>query len=199
MRLLAPRPYFLLTLTLAIGFPPATSADSVEPQDSVETEGVPRYDPSMFRTGPLSDEEKRRRIEKLYANSRTHFPEVSEVTVEELDRLRETADVVLVDVRNPPEREVSIIPGAVTSEEVLGNPDAYGDKTLVAYCTIGHRSGLVAKELQARGQRIFNLKGAILSWTHSGRDLEHDGEPTRRVHVAGPKWSLEASGYEPVW
>lgn len=153
----------------------------------------------MFRRKPLTDDEKRQRIEDLYAKSKTHFPEVSEVTVDELDGLRRSEDVVLVDVRAPEERAVSIIPGAVTSDEVTSDPDAYDGKTLVAYCTVGHRSGLFAKDLQAKGMRIFNLKGAVLAWTHSGRDLELDGEPTRRVHVAGAQWSLEASGYEPVW
>lgn len=153
----------------------------------------------MWPSKKLSDEEKRQRIEDLYAQSKTHFPEVAEVTVEELDRLREAEDVVLVDVRAPQERQVSMIPGAVPADAVTADPTAWEGRTLVAYCTIGHRSGLFAKELQARGLRIFNLKGAILAWTHSGRDLELDGEPTRRVHVAGPKWSLEASGYEPFW
>lgn len=153
----------------------------------------------MFRTGPLSDEQKQQRIEKIYAKSRLLFPEVPEITVGEIDRLLETEDVVLVDVRAPKEQAVSIIPGAITSDELAANPEACEGKTLVTYCTIGHRSGLFAKKLQASGHRVFNLKGAILSWTHDGRELENDGKPTRRVHVAGPRWSLEASGYEPVW
>lgn len=153
----------------------------------------------MFRARPLSDDEKQRRIEELYARSRLHFPEVPEVTVDELDGLRAAGDVVLVDVRADSERAVSIIPGAVTSEEVLADPPAFAGRTLVAYCTLGHRSGLFARDLRRRGLEALNLKGAILAWTHAGRDLELDGRPTRRVHVAGPKWSLEASGYEPVW
>ena len=180
--------------------PPAAASRVVAPlQDGVESLTEPGYDPSMFRRKQLSDDEKQRRIEDVYANSRTHFPEVAEVTVEQLDRLRQSEHVMLVDVRAPKERAVSIIPGAITSEEVAADPAAFEDKTLVAYCTVGHRSGLFAKQLQARGQRVFNLKGAILAWTHAGRELELDGQPTRRVHVAGPKWSLEASGYEPVW
>ena len=153
----------------------------------------------MFPRRDLSDADKLQRIEQLYARSRLLFPEVAELTVQELDRLREHDEVVLVDVRSPKEQAISVIPGSVTADEVTGNPAAYAARTLVAYCTIGHRSGLFAKKLQAEGLRIYNLKGAILAWTHAGGDLESDGRPTRRVHVAGPKWSLEASGYEPVW
>lgn len=154
----------------------------------------------MWRATELSDDEKRRRIEEMYAQSRTHFPEVAGITVDQLDRLRESEDVVLVDVRKPEEQAVSMIPGAVPAEKVSDDPAAFASRTLVAYCTLGHRSGLFAQKLQARGHHsVFNLEGAILAWTHAGRALERDGEPTRRVHVAGPKWNLAAGDYEPVW
>ena len=146
-----------------------------------------------------SDSDKQLRIDSLYAVSKRLFPRVSDVTVEELDRLRETSDVVLVDVRNSPEQDVSMIPGAITKGEFEADPQAYADKTLVTYCTIGHRSGLYAQELQKSGFRVFNLKGSILAWTHAHRELADAAGATRKVHVAGPKWSLESSDYEPVW
>ncbi len=147
----------------------------------------------------MPDTEKQLEIEKLYARSKRLFPEVGDLTVEELDRLRETTRVVLVDVRNAPEQAVSMIPDSITSTELESDPSAYADKTLVTYCTIGHRSGLYAQKLQAAGFRVFNLKGSILAWTHAQRDLVDGDGPTRRVHVAGPRWSLESSDYDPVW
>jgi rhodanese-related sulfurtransferase len=147
----------------------------------------------------MADSKKLAEIEKLYGLSRRLFPEVAEVTVEEFDRLRESNDVVLVDVRDRSEQEVSMIPGSITREALQADPQAYAEKTLVTYCTIGHRSGLYARDLQASGFRVFNLKGSILAWTHAQRELENADGPTRKVHVAGPRWSLEASGYEPVW
>ncbi|MFQ5525988.1 MAG: rhodanese-like domain-containing protein [Thermoanaerobaculia bacterium] len=148
---------------------------------------------------PLSDEDKQARIEQLYARSKKLFPEVADLTVDELDRLCEHAPVTLIDVRNPPEQEVSMIPGAITAAEFEADPGSHAGSSLVTYCTVGHRSGLYAQRLQAAGHRVFNLRGAILSWTHAGRVLEDANGPTRRVHVAGPNWSLESSEYDPVW
>lgn len=147
----------------------------------------------------MEDSAKRREIEKLYARSKRLFSEIGDLTVEELDRLRETEEVVLVDVRNAPEQEVSMIPGSITTARLEADPGAFAGKTLVTYCTLGHRSGLYAADLQRSGFRVFNLKGSILAWTHAQRDLENADGPTRKVHVAGPRWSLEASGYDPVW
>lgn len=147
----------------------------------------------------MSDAGKQAQIEQLYARSKQHFPEVSDLTVAELDRLRESTEVVLIDVRNPPEQAVSMIPDAITSAEFEADPSAHAGATLVTYCTIGHRSGLYAQKLQAAGFKVYNLKGAVLAWSHGGRDFVDGEGPTKRVHVAGPTWSLEADGYEPVW
>jgi sodium/bile acid cotransporter 7 len=147
----------------------------------------------------MSDAKKQLEIERLYARSKRQFPGIEDLTVEELDRLREVTSVVLVDVRNPPEQEISMIPGSITSAELEGNASDYGDKTLVTYCTIGHRSGLYAQKLQAAGFRVFNLKGSILAWTHAQRELVDADGPTRRVHVAGARWSLASSDYDPTW
>ena len=147
----------------------------------------------------MTNEEKRDQIEAVYSRSRRLFPDVPELTVEELDRLSSSISVVLVDVRAEKEQAVSMIPGAVTAKAFEQNRERYLGMTVVAYCTVGHRSGLYTKKLLADGWQAFNLKGAILSWTHAGRDLEDHEGPTRKVHVAGEKWSLEADGYDPTW
>ncbi|MDX1502722.1 MAG: rhodanese-like domain-containing protein [Thermoanaerobaculia bacterium] len=149
-------------------------------------------------SGP-PDEAKRARIDALYARSKQHFPTVPDLSVEELERLREVQPVVLLDVRKPPEQEVSMIPGAITREELETHPDRYRDRPIVAYCTVGHRSGLYVRRLLDRGFEAYNLRGAILAWTHAGGELVRGEEPTRRVHVAGPQWNLAADGYEGVW
>ena len=155
--------------------------------------------PTPRKEADMSDAEKMAQIEALYARSKQHFPEVVDLTVAELERLRETEDVLLVDARNPPEQQVSMLPGAVPAQELDEHLSARPDRTLVVYCTIGHRSGLLAQRLQASGVKVYNLKGAILSWTHAGNELVDSEGPTRRVHVAGPPWNLAAEGYEPVW
>jgi sodium/bile acid cotransporter 7 len=147
----------------------------------------------------MNNEKKWAKIEAVYARSRRLFPEVPELTVEELDRLSSSTPVILVDVRAEKEQEVSMIPGAVSAQEFERFSDRYTGKTVVAYCTVGHRSGLYVKKLLVQGWQAFNLKGAILAWTHADRELVDQHGPTRRVHVAGSKWSFEADGYDPIW
>jgi rhodanese-related sulfurtransferase len=155
--------------------------------------------PTLRKEAKMSDAQKREQIEALYARSKTHFPEVVDLTVAELERLQESEDVLLVDARNPPEQEVSMLPGAIRAAELGSYLEQDPSRTLVVYCTIGHRSGLLARKLQAQGVKVYNLKGAILSWTHAGNELVDGDGPTRRVHVAGPNWNLAAEGYKPVW
>lgn len=147
----------------------------------------------------MTDEAKRQQIEAMYQKSRRLFPEVPELTPQQLAARRAEEKVVLVDVRSPAEQAVSMIPGAITSEQFEQNPSEYEGATIVTYCTIGHRSGLYAQQLLSRGLKAVNLKGAILGWTHNGGELKDAGGPTHRLHVNNPKCALQAEGYEGVW
>lgn len=148
---------------------------------------------------PQTDEERLARIEEMVAEVEARFPSVPVVTVEDVGRLLEKDSVVLVDVREAREREVSTIPGAIAAEVYEANPDAYGDVAVVAYCTIGHRSSQFAERLAGAGHEVFNLRGSILSWTHSGAPLVGPEGPTRSLHVFGTNWNLAPSAYEATW
>ena len=146
-----------------------------------------------------SDEAKRKKIDSMYARSKAQFPEVPEITAEELRERRGNEELVIVDVRGPEEQAVSMIEGAIPSMDFERDMDKYEGTPVVCYCTMGHRSGLYAQHLQRLGWDAINLKGSILSWTHAGGELVDAEGPTQRVHVWGPRTSLEAEGYEPVW
>lgn len=148
--------------------------------------------------GALSDSEKLRRIREMYEGYREAFPEVPELSVEELLG-KGAGEVVLVDVREPEERAVSMIPGAVTREAFEADPGAWAGRRVVAYCTVGYRSGLYAAELRRRGIDAYNLAGSLLAWTHAGQKLVNADGETRRLHVYGKTWDLAAEGYEAVW
>jgi rhodanese-related sulfurtransferase len=114
------------------------------------------------------------------------------------------SDVVLVDLRTISERQVSVLPGAVSTTNAEGLQAAVLDATragkrVVLYCTIGYRSGRAAEQLNKNGAAVSNLRGGILAWTHAGGSL-HDlqGAPTKRVHVFGHKWDLLPEGFESV-
>jgi rhodanese-related sulfurtransferase len=152
------------------------------------------------KSPPLTDEAKRAAIEKMYAEYKKSFPEVPEVTVDELIALQADGNVVIVDGREPAERAVSMIPDAISKETFEQDIESYRDSTIVAHCTIGYRSGKYAAELRKKGLNAFNLKGSILSWVHAGREVvDSEGRPTRRVHVYGEKWNLLPEGYEAEW
>ncbi|MCA9573435.1 MAG: tetratricopeptide repeat protein, partial [Myxococcales bacterium] len=84
----------------------------------------------------------------------------------------------VVDVREPAEQAVSMIPGAIPATTFEAHPEDYAGKEVVAYCTIGYRSGQWAKAWRAKGVDVRNLKGSLLLWTHAGGALVHDGAPT---------------------
>ena len=144
-----------------------------------------------------TEEQKFREIEQMCG--KVSLPGVPELTVDELRQLQSQEEIVLVDVRTPDEQVVSMIPGAITATEFEDNRRSYEGATVVTYCTIGGRSGKYAKGLVDAGVKAFNLRGAILAWTHAGGDLVDTEAPTRRVHVHGRRFDLTADGYEPVW
>lgn len=147
----------------------------------------------------MTDEEKLARVEEMVEEVERRFPEVEAVTVEEVGRLLETGNVVLVDARAPCEREISWIPGSITSEEFEQDPDRYADLTVVAYCTIGHRSSEYAKRQNEEGRPVLNLRGSLLSWVHAGAPLVGPDGPTHRLHVYGETWNLAPARYETIW
>ena len=151
-------------------------------------------------SGPTSDQEKRNRIDTLYGQAREKsFPNIPHVTVEKLLSELKTKKLVIVDVRSPQERRVSMIPGAISAEDFERDSKAYKPFRIVSYCTIGGRSGVYTKRLREAGFNAVNLKGSILAWAHAGQELIDENGPTLRVHVYEKKWSLLPRGYEPVW
>jgi sodium/bile acid cotransporter 7 len=92
-----------------------------------------------------------------------------------------------------------MLPGAMSRTEFEARKDDFRNIPIVAYCTLGFRSGKFAAKLRGEGFDAYNLRGAILAWTHAGQPLVDAEGETRRVHVYGRKWNLVASEYEGVW
>ena len=150
--------------------------------------------------GPVSDATRPAQIDTMYQEYRKDFPDVKEITPQEVEDAQKSGNLVLVDVRSPEEQAISMIPGAITAEAFAAAEDSYRDKTVVTYCTIGARSGIYADGLRKKGFDVSNLKGSLLAWTHAGLPLKNsEGKDTKRVHVYGKKWNLVADGYEAVW
>ena len=156
------------------------------------------------------DDDARRAAEVEAMVAEFSSPSVPEITAEALMAQMRDAGTgnpkpyVLVDVRTADERVVSAIPGSISSLEYESDFDAkYRHERVVAYCTIGYRSGkYVEKLIREKGVDAYNLRGSVLAWTHAAGELAEDGgsgAPTKRVHTFGKKWALAAGGYESVW
>ncbi len=151
---------------------------------------------------PESAADRRAQIETMYDEYRREFPGIRAMDARELmsSRKSDPANLVLVDVRTSEERAVSVITGAIPKDEFEAHESDYSDKKIVAYCTIGYRSGLYVRELQARGIDAYNLKGSVLDWAHEGGEfVDPEGQATNRVHVYGKSWNLLPDEYEAVW
>ncbi len=143
-------------------------------------------------------EDRKKIVYNMYEGYKKEFTSVEDMTPKMAMRLMEENRVLFVDARKPAEIKVSMLPGAVTKEDFLKTPFKYKGKTVVAYCTIGYRSGKFAEEMKTKGILIYNLKGGILSWVlESGKVFDTNGE-SKRVHVYGEKWNYLPEGYEAV-
>jgi sodium/bile acid cotransporter 7 len=149
--------------------------------------------------GSLTDEQKRIKIEKMYSEYKKKFPDVPDIDPQQAMPLWESQKVVFVDVRESDEQFVSKLPGAVTAEAFLENPDKYKDYIKIGYCTISYRSGKLAQKIRNEGIAMYNLRGGLLSWVHNGGKVYSGTKETNRIHVYGRLWDLGPDRYEAVW
>jgi rhodanese-related sulfurtransferase len=145
-----------------------------------------------------------KKITAMYLKSKLKFPDVPDISADELIERMVAEKIIVVDNRDQDERDVSMIPGAITASEFEGNikreTKAYADAVIVVYCTIGERSGIYAEKLRKRDIDAHNLRGGVLAWSHAGGGfVDGLGESTKRVHVYGVRWNLLADGHTPVW
>jgi sodium/bile acid cotransporter 7 len=145
------------------------------------------------------DTQKKKIVYKMYADYKKDFPDIPDITANDAMELIKAGKAVFVDTRKQKEMEVSTLPNAVTKEAFLKDPQKYGKKTVIGYCTISYRSGILAQKLSKDGIRMFNLKGGILAWVLEGGKIYDQNGETRRIHVYGKKWNYPANGYEAIW
>lgn len=98
-------------------------------------------------------------------------PGVPEIAVGELKTSLESGEeMILVDVREPWEKEVADLPEVGQVRIPVGELEARIDELdpgerLVLYCRTGARSGWAVQLLQARGyEDVLNLKGGLMAW-----------------------------------
>lgn len=103
--------------------------------------------------------------------NRSASPEIPEMDPVELrDRLDQEQPLVLVDVREPHEREIADLPEVgqhrIPVDQFIERMDELDpDDPVVLYCRSGARSMWAARNLAANGfEQVWNLKGGVLGW-----------------------------------
>ncbi len=111
----------------------------------------------------------------------TSSPQVSEVSVDELaDRLAQTPNAVLLDVREPAEYTSGHVPGALNlpqAELAARLDEAPRDRALYVICRSGSRSMHSAQFLAQRGITATNVRGGTMAWKSSGKPLAKGAAP----------------------
>lgn len=109
-------------------------------------------------------------------------------------------DVLIFDVRETSEFDVSHIPGAIRVPPSSWGWQflrKYGDgvkgKKVVFYCSVGVRSSIMAQRvregLEERGaKKIYNLNGGVFAWHNERRSLINAGGTTPYVHPYDKHW-----------
>jgi adenylyltransferase/sulfurtransferase len=100
---------------------------------------------------------------------------VDSISVAELNQLLDgdRSGLVLIDVRNPPEAEIAVIPGATLIPlDQIENGTAVekvrelaAGKTLYAHCKLGGRSAKALIALKRHGIDGINVAGGIDAWS----------------------------------
>lgn len=145
-------------------------------------------------------------IKTAYTLVKLELSDIPEISGTALSRMIDPVtpaaakNFILVDVRTPQERHVSVIPGAVDIDSFERHFADYQHKKIIVYCTIGYRSGFYTRTLRKKGLDAYNLSKGILGWTHDdGRLLDLHGQPTRRVHVYNRPWHLAVKDHIAVY
>lgn len=147
---------------------------------------------------PSKVKDKEKIVKVMAKNISKKFKSVPQITIEKFRQIP-SEEIVLVDVRPKVEREVSIIPNAISVEEFEKNSNQYKEKKVVAYCTIGFRSSEWIKQLNEKGFKGYNLEESILGWANRHLKLVDNKGETKRVHVYEEAWNFLPQGYEGIY
>lgn len=106
------------------------------------------------------------------ANGALNLPQ--NIDAKTLDSIRGRSDVFIVDVREDWEYASGHVPGATLIP--LGQlasrlSEIPKDKTVVAVCRSGNRSGQATQLLRQQGFNAHNMQGGMISWEQAGLDV----------------------------
>ena len=105
-------------------------------------------------------------------------PEI-EVTPQRTTELLDAGVALVVDVREPYERDAGHIEGSrhIELERLASQAETLPkDKTLVFQCRLGSRSAMAAQAFRASGYDAWSMAGGLQRWHDEGLPVDGGGE-----------------------
>jgi len=109
---------------------------------------------------------------------------IENLTADQVAAELDSGGALLVDVREPQEREAAAIPGSIAAPrgmlEFYADPslpyhkeEFEADRRIILHCASGGRSALAAATLKEMGYtNVAHLDGGIKAWQEAGRPTE---------------------------
>ena len=100
-----------------------------------------------------------------------------EITPERARELLDSDAALVVDVREPYEREAGHIDGTrhIELERLASNAESLPrDRPIVFHCRLGARSALAARAFRSAGYDAWSMKGGIQDWRDRGLPMSGD-------------------------
>lgn len=122
-----------------------------------------------------------------------------------VDQLKNDTNVIIIDVREKAEYDISHISHAMNfpfkkfKTEQISHISK--DKKLVIYCSVGYRSEKIAEKLIKNGYtHIYNLYGGIFEWVNRGYVVKDKNQnSTKKIHVYSRSWGIWLEKGEKVY
>lgn len=132
----------------------------------------------------------------------TDYPRVRSLIPQQVEQMvRDGRELLVLDVREAAEFEVSHLPGAVRVDPGMGAAQfetefgtRLAGRPVLVYCSVGVRSSRLAERiepaaLKAGASGVFNLRGGIFAWHNYGLELRRGNAQTQFVHPYSRSWS----------
>lgn len=105
-------------------------------------------------------------------------PEI-EVTPQQTRELLDSGEAVVVDVREPYEREAGHIDGTrhIELERLSSQAETLPkDQKIVFHCLLGARSAMAAQAFRASGYDAWSMAGGLVAWDEAGLPVDGGGQ-----------------------
>jgi len=137
------------------------------------------------------------KLDRFHITLMQRYDDVRHLSTDDLARMSPD-EVVLFDVRDPAEYDVSRIGGAIRvdpSVEAAAFLDTHAEalrgRTVVFYCSVGERSSRLARRVAARTPDtgpIYNLAGGLFRWHNEDKPVVAERGETTAIHPFNRKW-----------